>query len=78
MVVVDEICLGACVAHRHPAVFKFLPLLLLVYFLFLLLCNYCLFYIELAQANQVIYEVLRDLNRLLGVEQCLLMPVQLR
>ena len=77
MIIVDEIGLGARMTHRHPTVLKFLPLLLFMHFLFLLFRNYGLFDIELAEANQVIDEVLRDLHRLLGVEQGLFMPVQL-
>ena len=58
VIVVDEVGLGARVAHRHAPVFKFLPFLLLMYLLFLFLCNYRFFDVKLAKANQVIDKVL--------------------
>lgn len=49
-----------------------------MHLLLLLFRNQGLFHVQFAQANQVIEEVLRDLDCLLGVEECLLMAVQLR
>jgi len=67
MVVVDQVRLRAGVAHRMATVVDLLPFLFFVDFLFFFLCLHCLFNVKLAQANEVIEKILRDLHGLLGM-----------
>ena len=67
MVVVDQVSLRAGVAHRMTTVVNFLPFLFFVDFLFFFLCLHCLLNVKLAQANEVIKEILRNLHGLLGM-----------
>lgn len=57
--------------------FELLPLLLFVHLLLLLLGHDGLFDVELAQANQVVDEVLGNLHCLLRMQERLFVPMQL-
>ena len=77
MVIVDQVGLRTRLTHGHASILKLLTFLLLMDFLLLLLRYDSLLYVELAQADQIIDEILADLYCLFRMQECLFMSMEL-